>query len=615
MKTISGLFDSIVLQRNAKNRCDVTVHGEAAKGDLFFRAGKSRTWKKGGAIVRGNFRFKLQGLPAGGPYKIELEVRDNGKIIDRLTVKDVLVGDVWVCAGQSNMQGYGLLKYAAPPHPKVRAFYMNDRWGIAKDPIHNMWATVDRVHVDLCGVLPIPSDWGTGPAVEFGREMWRRTGVPQGLLACAHGGTSMTLWNPDLYKAGTHSLYGAAVRRICKNGGRIAGVLWYQGESETNAKDAPLFTDRMRRLIKAFRRDAQSPRLPFVMVQLARVIIDPRTFDATTWNSVQDQQRRLQQLISNVAVVPAVDLQMDDQIHISGKDMRRLGGRLAQAMHALQGGHKTEPLPIVLQSVKVERNSVTGYGNIRFRFDHVMGKLCSNGLRPMGFSVINTPFVPCMFDTELKGKEVILRTTLYPDQLEGYNVHYGHGTDPACNISDEAERALPVFGPIVLPRTRALTPFANNTKISKILSSDRFLHKLRLPKTFKKNDWENLQYAGAVNNVWERFQNSPLSDKYVFFHWKLKLSEPMKLAALLGYDGPVKLWVDGKMIFHDPKGRRPFRADAQQPRFSAKKGTRNVVMAFGAGDGNAIGISLRFERLDVTTRLLQEAKVPLPLVS
>ena len=129
------------------------------------------------------------------------------------------------------MQGCGLLKDKLKAHPMVRAFYMNDRWAPALDPIHDMWDCVDQVHIDYCGgVRPEKSTViGVGPGVAFGQRMFALTGVPQGVLACAHGGTSMEQWDPKLKKLGSKSLYGAMMRRFRKNGSRVAGLVWYQG--------------------------------------------------------------------------------------------------------------------------------------------------------------------------------------------------------------------------------------------------------------------------------------------------------------------------------------------------------------------------------------------------
>ena len=257
MKIESGLFHHMVVQRNRNNSSDADFSGTcAASGALLATVRRGKIMIKGfasvpvGKAARGRIKGCLKGLPAGGPYTIELRIGN-----EKLTVKDVLVGDVWLLGGQSNMQGYGLLpRKRLPVDPLVRAFFMDDRWATAKDPIHNMWACVDQVHIDLCGgVRPgkPPANWGACPGPAFGLEMHRRTGVPQGLIACAHGGTSMTQWDPKRKDEGGKSLYGALVRRLVKNGRRVAGLIWYQGCSDANTRDAPLYTKRMKEFVTA----------------------------------------------------------------------------------------------------------------------------------------------------------------------------------------------------------------------------------------------------------------------------------------------------------------------------------------------------------------------------
>ncbi len=66
--------------------------------------------------------------------------------------------------------------------------------------------------------------------------MVEATGVPIGLVACAHGGTSMEQWNPAKKDEGGKSLYGSMLRQFQLAGGKVKGVLWYQGESDANGE-------------------------------------------------------------------------------------------------------------------------------------------------------------------------------------------------------------------------------------------------------------------------------------------------------------------------------------------------------------------------------------------
>lgn len=604
MRIISGLFPHMVLQRNSSNQSDSTITGTAeADGDLVVSAtsnGKAlKGWasKKIGKVSRKKFKSELKGLPAGGPYDLQVSVGRGKAVLDQMTVNDVLVGDVWLVGGQSNMQGCGLLRHAARPHPMVRAFYMDDKWRVAKDPIHNMWACVDQVHIDLCGgVRPgLNKVTGLGPAVAFGQYMEEHTGVPQGLIVSAHGGTSMTQWDPARRDEGGKSLYGAMVRRLRENGGKAAGMIWYQGESDANASAALLFTERMKTLIRSIRRDAKSPRLPVAMVQISRLAAS--WGDPSSWNSVQDQQRQLQDTVAGVANVPAIDLTLEDLIHVGGEDMNRLGRRLGQSMCALVKTRKSDRLPISLKGIKTEINS-RGLVDLVVEFDHVVGRLVS-GSRPTGFDLTDSNRTPFIFDTQLNGNRAILRTNCSIGDLNDKVLHYGFGYNPACNITDEADRSVPVFGP--LPPTghrRALTDFVKSIRVTTPLPGKGDLRGLKRPRQLKSLPWRQLDFNTPFCDLHTELSKHAPEDKLLYFACTLEATEKMKLAALLGYDGPVKMWIGSKEVYHDPKGINPAVSDQGVVKFDAGKGRHQILVALGTNQCRAWGIFLRFERLD-----------------
>mgnify|MGYP003782640587 CR=1 FL=1 len=78
----------------------------------------------------------------------------------------------------------------------------------------------------------------------------------------------------------------------------------------------------------------------------------------------------------------------------------------------------------------------------------------------------------------------------------------------------------------------------------------------------------------------------------------------MSLALRLGYDGPVKVWVDGTPVFHDPAGSNPARIDAATVPFRAAAGRHAIVIALGSNGGKACGVFCRVERRDLTARQL-----------
>lgn len=609
MKLATGLFDHMVLQRNNRNVSEARFTGTCANGGpvtVTVKAG-GRTVKgfaglTVGTAARGRMQGCLKGLPVGGPYEITLKAGT-----ETHTVTDVLVGDVWLLGGQSNMQGCGLFpKQRLQADPLVRAFTMDDRWSIARDPIHNMWKCVDAVHIDISGgARPVkpPADWGVCPGPAFGNEMRRLSGVPQGLIACAHGGTSMSQWDPKRKKEGGKSLYGALVRRLTKNGGRVAGMLWYQGCSDANLESVNLYTSRMKELIRALRRDCGDKTLPVAIVQIARVV-NWTSAASGWWNSIQEQQRQLPRSIRNLTTVPAVDLPLDDAIHISGAGQYVLGARLAQAMQALRVGRKAGIPPIDLGKVTLE--SERGLGVIVVEFNNVVGQLRS-GSRPSGFAIVSpTIGANNLFDIQLDGSRVKIRSTQARSALFGTSLHYGYGSDPYCNITDEAGRSLPVFGPIAMGFPRALTPYINKLRVSDFKPATTALKAVKCPSRLETGRMNQREFTDSFCNLHPEIVLRVGHSERVFFACQFTCNEAMKLKLLLGYDGPVKAWIDGKAVATDPNGTNPANPEQIKAAFSVSKGSHEIVVALDTNKGAAWGIFLQLERRDVPARLLKK---------
>ncbi len=599
----------MVLQRTSRNVSEAAFSGNCKHNgwlEAVVRKG-TRTDKtlSPGVLCQtrcGRFQATLRGLPSGGPYNILLRiVDDQGDTLEECQVRDVMVGDVWILGGQSNMQGYGDGRQRCTAHPDVRAFYMHDRWGKALDPIHDMSRAVDPVHKTLCGgVLPSRGAGGVGPGVAFGVAMQERTGVPQGLLACAHGGTSMAQWDPALKKEGGDSLYGATVRRLVKNGNRIAGVVWYQGESDANGPAADVYTQRMKTLIKAFRRDAHDPNLPFALVQISRVLGWPVDTDSP-WNRIQDAQRLLPQRVKGTTTAPSIDLSLTDCIHIEGVDQHRLGRRLAQAMAVLKKIPGAGRPPLALGKVSVLPNTLKEGSIIRVQVENVMGRLQS-GSRPVGFSFGGPDSIAKAFDVRLGRSHIDIYSNMPVATMLEQNLYYGRGTDPVCNITDEADRALPVAGPLPLGDPTARTPFCQRFHLTHLTTP--------FPKLGRKAPAAR---GGQVHNFPERmadvrtlFDAWPGKPGCVVYRTHFTCSEAMKLCLCLGYDGPVAAWLDGRRLAQDPKGTNPALPDEIITGFGAAKGKHLLQIALGDQGGGAWGIMVRLGRTDLTTRRIRD---------
>jgi hypothetical protein len=90
----------------------------------------------------------------------------------------------------------------------------------------------------------------------------------------------------------------------------------------------------------------------------------------------------------------------------------------------------------------------------------------------------------------------------------------------------------------------------------------------------------------------------------------------MRLALLLGYDGPVKAWVDGREVAHDPDGVNPATPSKCTVPFKAAAGAHEIVVALGTNHSAAWGIFLRIERLGIPLRRLvsRPESITLPTV-
>ncbi|MCX5658559.1 MAG: hypothetical protein NTW19_02420 [Planctomycetota bacterium] len=612
MNILLGLFDHMVLQRSDRNASDASFSGECSvAGKLVAKITRKGKKVKGFVDVQvgkardGKLTGKLVGLPTGGPYHLKLAiVNKKGEVLDKLEVKDVLVGDVWVAAGQSNMQGVGITTDAPGTHPSIRAFYMDDHWAVAKDAIHQLHIAVDPVHnggnrATEPGINPR----GAGPAISFAREMLKTTGVPQGIIVSAHGGTSMSQWDPALKDQGGKSLYGANLRRCIKNGGRVRGVIWYQGESDANDDAAKVFTDRMKGLVSAFRRDLKDPRLPVVTVQIGRVVL-AGGWAGQAWNSIQDQQRLFPEHVKNVSVVPAIDLELDDLIHIAGCDQEPLGIRLAYAMRVLIEGKKAGKPPISLRKVTSRPGPHTVNEEIVLEFDNVAGALVAKG-RPSGFTIGDPLDGRHVYRTKLEGNKVILQTSIPGGGLVGKWVSYGQGLDPYCNITDRKGRGLLVMGPIAVGAGRALSQFVQSWSVTQPLPGRGKLEEVTYPTDLSGLPWRDLKFDAHFANLHPELEKLGMVDHLVYYRCRIECPEEMSLIAQLGYDGPVKLWIDGEEKFHDPNGTNPASVDQKGVKFTASAGSHDVVIALGTNGNKAWGVYLRFERAGLSQKQLK----------
>src|SRR5262245_37654397 len=185
-----------VYQRNDRDQADIPiVLGERFAGRTVVAASLSPAPPRR-SVAAGVYRDgKLVNVPAGGPYHIRVVVEfETGNptlrtLTETLTAGPVFVGDLWVLAGQSNMEGVGDLIDVTLPSPRVSALGMDGRWVQAEEPLHWLVDSPDPVHSgnpDDRGAQSKDQHKnrtkGAGLGLPFATAMVAATQVPVGLV-------------------------------------------------------------------------------------------------------------------------------------------------------------------------------------------------------------------------------------------------------------------------------------------------------------------------------------------------------------------------------------------------------------------------------------------------
>lgn len=145
-------------------------------------------------------------------------------------------------------------------------------------------------------------------------------------------------------------------------------------------------------------------------------------------------------------------------------------------------------------------------------------------------------------------------------------------------------------------RVKPFTRCARKVDVSRILPRQD-LATLPYPKAAKVG-FQTRTFGDAFLSLHKELQAAGAA--LVYYRGRVTCPTAMKLQALMGYDGPVKVWIDGTEAFYDPNGTNPAGRDKAKIPFRATKGKHEVMVALDSNSGNAWGICLRFERLDIS---------------
>ncbi len=230
--------------------------------------------------------------------------------------------DLFLLVGQSNMAGRGkVTEQDRRPHERVLTLDADDQWVPAVDPIH-----FDK-----------PQVAGVGLGRTFGIEIAERSpDITIGLIPCAVGGSPIDAWTPGTYYRPTQSHpWDDAIRRAKRamQDGTLRGILWHQGESDSQGELAEAYQEKLHDLIQRLREELDSPDVPFIVGQLGR-------FPERPWSDAkQTVDRALSQLpmrVDRTAFVSSEGLvHGGDEVHFDADSYRELGRRYARAYDSL----------------------------------------------------------------------------------------------------------------------------------------------------------------------------------------------------------------------------------------------------------------------------------------
>ena len=430
--------------------------------------------KTDSSLAKDKAGVEISMLKTGGPYRVDVNaVSGDGKVVASAKYDNILVGDLWIVAGQSNASGSAPVKERLAPDPMANMLGMDGVWKPAIPPTHRTVESDARVMKDLlmskCGFksdeqiaeagrqsLSGKHPWGrAGCDTFFASWLAKESGIPQGLVPAAFGGTSLNQWSPELLSKGDASLYGNMIRSIARAGGKVRGMLWYQGEADAADPDPNVhatYYDRFKRFVESVRRDSNNPDMFFLTVQLGRVVFLPPDAEAH-WGGLREQQRRLAAELAGVYLVPAADLMLSDGIHIGWEGHKILGVRLARMAlpHVLNQGERHG---IALASVRFANAKRSA---IQIDFKNVAGKLRADDL-PRGFTLeppgqaARDLFFHVDFDPNHPNRVVLHRGAAINPAAK---VSYAQGLNPVANITDEENMAPCSFGPVAIEAFQA----------------------------------------------------------------------------------------------------------------------------------------------------------------
>jgi sialate O-acetylesterase len=450
--TLCPLFsDHMVLQQGTR----VPVWGRADPGETVSIRFKGQT-KEATADAAGKWTILLDPLPSSAEPANLVVASSIGHRPS--AISNVLVGDVWVASGQSNME-FPVEKslnasneIAAADLPEIRQFRVLRKVAVTpQETVGGAW--------QVCN----PQTVGKFSAVAFffAREIHRKQNIPIGIIHCSAGWTPAEAWmsrealrsDPDFaYILDRWDEVTAEAERAKAEGRKprqdplflhrasgfwnggiaplipyaIRGVIWYQGE--TNETRGHEYRKLFRALIADWRRAWNRPDLPFLFVQVANVLPPDPEPVPSEWAELRESQA-LALALPRTGMAVTIDIGEEKDVH--PKNKQEVGRRLALIARVLVYGEDLVYSGPIFKGMKNEGS------RIRCEFEHVGGGLMTPNDAPLrGFAIAGADRRFVNAQAKIKDDAVVVWNDRVPQPVA---VRYAWANNPAgCNLYNRA---------------------------------------------------------------------------------------------------------------------------------------------------------------------------------
>lgn len=458
--------DHMVVQRNLP----VHVLGMATPKETVSVTFRGET-QQATTDLLGRWSVYLKPGKAGGPFSMVVQGSNT------ITLEDVLVGDVWVASGQSNMEfpmAQGMnrgvnnekAEIAAANYPRIRLLDIEPRssdYPLSDEAIRHPWS--------ICTPATVAQFSAVG--YFFARDLQQHEHIPIGVIDDTWGGTIAEAWTsldalsanaslmpvfawraklmdalptvlleekkeqqemesakasgepipqfpwrPDPASWKPAGLYNAMIAPLTPFA--IKGVIWYQGESNNDPESIPIYGKLFTTMIQDWRNHWVEGAFPFLFVQL------PNWNPGTAWPELREQQTEALHL-KNTGMAVTIDIGDPNNIH--PKDKQDVGARLSLAARAIAYGEPIEDSGPMFRQVTEEGD------RLRVWFNHTGGGLTSKNGTLRGFEVAGADRKYFPAQSTIDDDTVVVSSPSVPVPVA---VRYGWVPNPDCNLYNGA---------------------------------------------------------------------------------------------------------------------------------------------------------------------------------